>query len=249
MKICYAYRGDNSAEEYTAHIERALRTWSHIKKYYAGGVERAFPNAGKADLVQFAILTHDLGKLASHYQQGRPGSYRHEVVSAYFAYRYGPGALTEEERAALAAAVMLHHEPIILSAYVTRLGESYLPIYVVRKALEEADLTYGCGDDVIQYYAAKDKRLAEALERWRDRGLDRSEVLAAVKKIVVATSVGEPTRLHVMRTKTAAILHPLVVSDSVAAHIWRQPGRGTAVSRQALTGAEPIDEAALKTEP
>ncbi|MEM1890487.1 MAG: CRISPR-associated endonuclease Cas3'' [Pyrobaculum sp.] len=239
MTKCLAYRSNDGEEEFVKHVVRVLEVWKELKKYYQGGLSRAFPSVKDFDLMRYAILTHDLGKLAAHYQNNKPGDYRHEVVSAYFAY-HGAAELEEEVRLTLAAAVMLHHEPIILSTYVSRLGERYLPIYVVRRALERVDLSYGCGDDVINFIKSENQSVGALLEKWRSQSLDPKEVLEVVKKIVAQFTVGSIRNLHVKRARVAAILHPLVVADSVAAHIGRG-GDGTRVSKRALEGAEMLD--------
>ncbi|MFN3805466.1 MAG: hypothetical protein ACK4SY_10450 [Pyrobaculum sp.] len=234
---CYAYEG----EEFLWHVRRALAVWQEVRRYYERSVRRALGDVG-VDLVEYAIASHDLGKLADSYQKGDRFRYRPEVVSAYLAYR-GLEGLGEGVRLAVAAAVLLHHEPIILSTYVAKPGERYLPVYVLRKVLEKVDLAFTCDVD-LQFFQRYGK-LHEVLNGWRAGGIKPADVLEVLKKVLVYVSVGEPSRTHVARAKIAALLHPLVVSDSIAAHLCRGGG-GTVVSNAALNGAELVNEGDMR---
>ncbi len=251
---CHAWKGGQCVEEYGRHIKRALTVWEKLRPIYFPAVRRAI--GVDLDVVEYAIVVHDLGKLAKAYQVGRRGEYRHEVVSAYFAYKGLEPVVGGEIAAVVAAAVLLHHEPILTSAYISGLGERYLPIYAVRKMLEEHDLSPACdplaeaGDAVNKY-----PELKKELERWGNGGLTPRDMLEVVKEIVVQTAVGDSARLHAMRAKAAAVLYPLVVSDSVAAHVGRslcgcdeRDKKGTKIVDLALKGAEPLDVEALRRE-
>lgn len=248
---CRAWGEGQCAEEYRRHVERALAVWEKLRPRYLPAVKRAI--GVDIDVVDYAIAVHDLGKLAKAYQVGGRREYRHEVVSAYFAYKGLKGAAGSEVAAVVAAAVLLHHEPILTSAHISGLGEHYLPIYAVRKMLESHDLTPACDPLVEAGKAAGYPPLREELERWRRGEITAMQILDTIKKVIVLTSVGDPAQLHEVRAKTAAVLYPLVVSDSVAAHVGRAlctgcNGEGTKVVELALNGAEPLDVEELRRE-
>lgn len=248
---CLAWSEGRCAEEYGRHIERALAVWSKLRPKYLPAIKRAV-GVG-VDVVEYAIIVHDLGKLATAYQKGRRWEYRHEVVSAYFAYKGLEPVVGSDAAAAVAAAVLLHHEPLLTSAYISGLGERYLPIYAVRKMLEEHDISPACNPLTEAGRAVSYPELREELERWGRGEVAAREVLDVVKRVIVLTAVGDSARLHAMRAKTAAVLYPLVVSDSVAAHVGRAlcggcGGEGTKVVELALKGAEPLDEEELRRE-
>ncbi|WP_258870679.1 hypothetical protein [Pyrobaculum aerophilum] len=107
--ICCAYWDDrgNCAEPYDDHIAKALENWKIMKPYYSWVIKQF-----GFDAVEIAIKFHDLGKLARAYvDRSQRRLYRHELLSAYLALK----ALEDEARYYVAAAVALHHEPIIMA--------------------------------------------------------------------------------------------------------------------------------------
>lgn len=249
---CLAWKGDQCAEDYRRHVDRALTVWDKLRSRYLPAVKRAV--GVDIDVVEYAIAVHDLGKLAKAYQTGRRRDYRHEVVSAYFAYKGLEQAVGRDVAAVVAAAVLLHHEPLLTSAYISGLGERYLPIYAVRKMLEGHDLSPAC-DPLAEVGRTAEKypELRGELERWGRGGIATQDILDVIKRVIVLTAVGDSARLHAMRAKTAAVLYPLVVSDSLAAYVGRSlcgscGERGTKVVDLALGGAEPVREEELMRE-
>lgn len=251
MSKCLAYSKEGCSESFVEHVERVVAVWDMLRPYYLLPVQRALGVGG--DPVLYAAVAHDFGKLALAYQAGKRHLYRHELLSAYFAYKCFEGP--EEAKVAVSAAVWLHHEPIITSAYITQLGESYMPLYVVKRTLEflQEELVVGCDYQEVSSYVRKwNSCLAESLEQWAERGLDVAEVMRILKRVLVKATVGGIERAHVMRAKIAAVLYPLIVADGVAAYVGRavcgrcgEEQRGTKVIRAALCGAEPLDKAAL----
>ena len=249
---CHAWSEGRCTEEYVRHVERALAVWGKLRPRYLPAVKRAV--GVDIDVVEYAIIAHDLGKLAKAYQEGRRSEYRHEVVSAYFAYKGLEPVAEHDAAAVVAAAVLLHHEPLLTSAYISGLGEHYLPIYAVRKMLEKHAISPAC-DPLGEAGKTVDKypELMRELERWGRGEVTAKEVLDVIKRVIALTAVGDSVRLHTMRAKTAAVLYPLVVSDSVAAHVGRAlcskcGGEGTKVVDLALKGAEPLDMEELRRE-
>jgi CRISPR-associated endonuclease Cas3-HD len=211
-------------ETYEEHVERVLEKWKAMRPYYRKWVEGKFG----IDAVELAIKFHDLGKLAGAYgDRSQRRLYRHEVLGAYFAYRLLEGDL----RYYVAAAVALHHEPIIMGAYVGELGESRLNISTLWAMLRDVDLSLSCD------YVPADSYLKKAIDLWR-RGVDVSDVTAAFRDVLAFLSAGTAVERRRKRLLVAGILHPLVVADSTAAMEGRR-GRGTKIARAAKSGAEP----------
>ncbi len=236
---CTAYEGGTCQETFVRHVKRVLAVWEELKPYYLKGVQRIL--GVELDPVEYAIVAHDLGKLAVQYQKGERRRYRHEVVSSYLAYvGLSEDEVDEGARIAISAAVLLHHEPIITSAYITGIGERYLPVYKLRKELENSDVGFACSGDA-ELFALLDKwgGLRDAVGKWKRDGLDVRDVLATVKRIIVMTSMGSPEWNHQARAKVGAVLYPLVVADGIAADIGRNrcekcgEGGGTRVVRAA----------------
>ncbi len=262
---CAYYEGDECVESFIAHIDSSLKVWRHLKPYYIGSVTRA---AGYLDLdpVEFALVVHDFGKLAREYRVNRRG-YRHELISSYVAYEVlrdlaGRLDLGDDVLLSISLAVLLHHESIIMSAYVSSFGERYLTVSNIRRVVEKADLGLGCDvSSLIDYLGRLSSYSRSAgiyidyvvdfLSRWGTSPLPAERVVDGLRYLILRSSVGDPDSLHVIRAKAAAVLHPLVVSDSIAAYVSRSLCRdrdpdslrdeGTWVVRRVLSGAEPID--------
>jgi len=240
---CLAFSREGCGESLAVHVRRVLAVWDMLRPLYARTARRAVDAVG-FDPVEYAIVAHDLGKLAGAYQRGQRGAYRHEVVSAYLAYK-GLGGVDEDARVAVAAAVLLHHEPIIMSAYVAEVGEDYLPVYVLRRELERSNLKVECDWGELRPLLEGYPGLYKAVEQWAAGGLEVGDVLGVLKRVLVLTSIGDVERAHIMRARVGAVLYPLVVADSVAAHIGREVcercgGEGTRIAEWALGGAEPL---------
>lgn len=223
--ICCAYWNEEGkcVEGYDEHVSRVLNKWEALKPFYIKWVYRNFG----VDAVELAIKFHDLGKLARAYvEKAQRRYYRHELLGAYFAFK----ALEGDVRYYVAAAVALHHEPIIMGSYVGGLGETRLNISTLWAMLQEADLSLACS------YDPKDAVVRKALEEWRRVSL--RDVVAAFKELLAFFSAGIAAERRRKRLLVAGILHPLVVADSIAAMEGRG-GRGTKIARAALEGAEP----------
>lgn len=192
--------------------------------------------------------------------------FRHEIIGSYVVYKVLESlGFDEDARATVSLAVLLHREPIIFSAYVSGLGERYLTVSIVKKVIGESDLTIYCGshlgsalgklvdsvaglsDDQRGGVARVGREILLSLNTRKD------DILKVVKSIVVKSSIGDSIELHKTRAKVAGLLHPLVVSDSVAAYIGRSlclhggaPDEGTWVVKRALAQAELLDEEMLR---
>nr|WP_287069199.1 CRISPR-associated endonuclease Cas3'' [Pyrobaculum sp.] len=223
--ICCAYwdKGGECQEPYDEHIERVMRKWEVMRSYYRWVIKQF-----GFDVVEIAIKFHDLGKLARAYvDKNQRRFYRHEILGAYFALK----TLEGEARYYIAAAVALHHEPIIVGAYIGQLGETRLNISALWAMLREADLGLACD------YSPKDAFVEKALELWKG-GISASDVVDGFRELLAFISAGTSAERRRKRLLVAGILHPLVVADSTAA-VEGRGGEGTRIARAALAGAEP----------
>lgn len=249
---CCAYFKENVCiESYTTHIKRSLALWSYLKRYYIKSIKRLLWI--EVDPVEIALLFHDVGKLVEAYRKNRE-RFRHEIIGSYVVYKVLENlGFDERTRAVVSLAVLLHHEPLIFSAYISRLGERYITISVIRKVIDESDLTIYCSShlsnmlkELVNYVTGLDDVLKEKIV---NVGIDvlsnlntrKNDIFKVIKTIIVKASIGDSIELHKTRAKVAGLLHPLVVSDSVAAHIGRslclqgkESSEGTWVVRRAL---------------
>ncbi len=258
---CLSYSCDNTFKEtYVQHIKTALLVWEKIKPYYQRTIRRVFGNTS-FDAVALAIALHDLGKLTTAYNVSKR-AFRHELFSAYAAY-----AILKEVNDGkdgyiaylVATSVMLHHEPGIMKIYIGEYGEKYLTISNLKRIIFNYDLSPSCNikiildtltNDLLLKNGYMDMEIKEALEHFRDKwinGINKNDVYEALKEIIAwVTVMGDPDELLIRRAKIASLLHPLVVSDSIAANIVRRnkcgdynkKDEGTYITRRALAGAE-----------
>ncbi len=164
---------------------------------------------------------------------------------------------------------MLHHEPIIMKAYVGEYGEKYLTISNLKRVIEKLTENSGSSNlfrpncdvkttmehvtNLLIRSGYADHSIKEAVMRFIDnwiKGVNGEELFKTLKEIIAWSSVmGDPDTLLIRRAKVALLLHPLVVSDSLAANIIRGKGcgryevdEGTFITRRALDGAEFITD-------
>jgi len=240
---CYsAYEHGRGIEEYCKHIEMALEEWCKLRPYYRGWVKRML---GNEDAVELAILFHDIGKLGWSYicanKQDEPrcrqqGAYiRHELLGAYWAYRMLPRPLSYY----VAAAVALHHEPMLLGTYADAVGESQIHISTLYAALRAADLSLGCRPTCSPRCASEGNiRLVEnALDMWERGEISVDAVVDAFRDMLIFLAAGPASEVRRRRAVVGGLLHLLVVADSRAAK-WGRGGKGTVIARQSYE-AEP----------
>ncbi len=238
---CYsAYKYGVGIEEYCRHVELTLEEWCRLRPYYWGWVRRMFDGR---DAVELAILFHDIGKLGRFYigamtdKRQMRGSYvRHELISAYWAYRL----LGVPLRYYVAAAVALHHEPMLLGTYADAVGERQIHISTLYAALREADLGLGCRPScgAVPCVSEKYVELVErGLDMWEGGVVSADDVLEAFRDLMVFLTAGPSAEVRRKRAVVGGLLHLLVVSDSRAAMRGRGEG-GTVIARQSCM-AEP----------
>jgi CRISPR/Cas system-associated endonuclease Cas3-HD len=263
-------------EPYEAHIKASLIAWSLLKPFYYGAINRIL---GKLpfDPVAIALTLHDLGKLTKSYETNKR-EYRHELFSAYASYKMLENMvkngvpIPNDAIQLISLTVMLHHEPIIMGMYVGRYGEEYLTISNLRRVIElnVGNLSPNCDvenamNNLINYlvtegFMSKDLgnsfRIAvnDFIKKWRS-SLNSEEIFETLKRVVAYSTVGAPNKLLTIRSKAAALLHLVVVSDSIAANIVRselecsdERDGGTWIVRRIRSGAEPVSYEKIKEE-
>jgi CRISPR-associated endonuclease Cas3-HD len=226
---CYSAFDKSGAgiEDYCQHINLALEEWRRLKPYYRGWVSRMFNGV---DAIELAILFHDLGKLGRAYINAcrnrklpkylRRASRRHELISAYWAYRVLPTPLNYY----VATAVALHHEPILLGAYAGALGERRIQVSTIYAMLKAIELGLGCMPECI------DPRVKQALDLWERREISPDLATDAFRDIATFLSAGSSSEVRRKRALVGGLLHLLVIADSRAAMKGRG-GSGTKLAR------------------
>jgi CRISPR-associated endonuclease Cas3-HD len=234
---CYSAfdKSGRGIEDYCWHINLALEEWRKLKPYYWGWVSRMFDGV---DAVEIAILFHDLGKLGKAYIGAykdrklplhlRRASRRHELISAYWAYKVLPQPLNYY----VAAAVALHHEPILLGAYAGALGERRIQISTIYAMLRAVELGLGCRPECV------DPRVKQALDLWERGEISPDLVADALRDVVAFLSAGPSSEVRRKRALVGGLLHLLVIADSRAAMKGRGGG-GTKLARLSYQ-AEPV---------
>lgn len=257
MNCCAFYCEDECAETYLEHVKKAINVWRSLRKYYSGVVKRVL-GTHDFDPIAIALITHDLGKLLEIYKYRKHRFiYRHEIVGAYILYKMLVDT-NPELATILSLAVMLHHESGIIG-YIGELGERYLAVTTLRSFLERYSehliVDRNCDIDKLVQDLAGFEEIAMIRDKiYSIKNLLSSlgsesgirDFLSIVKRLITASSVGSLHSLHMLRGRVAAVLHLLVVSDSVAAHIGRS-GRcekdrdeATWIVRRVAESSEPV---------
>jgi len=268
--MCISFSKENcrKSEPYEVHIKASLIAWSLLKPFYYGAINRIL---GKLpfDPVSIALTLHDLGKLTKSYEMNRR-EYRHELFSAYATYEILENMskngvpIPNDAVRLISLVVMLHHEPIIMGMYVGRYGEEYLTISNLKRVIELniSNLSPNCDvenamNNLVNYlvtegFMSKDLgnsfRIAvnDFIKKWRS-SLNSEEIFETLKRVIAYSTVGVPNKLLTIRAKAAALLHLVVVSDSIAANVVRselecgdERDGGTWIVRRIRSGAEPV---------
>jgi len=276
MCISFSRRKCRKPEPYEVHIKASLIAWSVLKPFYYGTINRIL---GKLpfDPVAIALTLHDLGKLTKSYEMNRR-EYRHELFSAYATYEMLENMskngvpIPNDAMRLISLAVMLHHEPAIMGMYVGRYGEEYLTISNLRRVIElnVGNLSPNCNvegtmNNLVDYlvtegFISKDlgnnfrTAVNNFIKKWRS-SLNSEEIFEVLKRVIAYSTVGAPNKLLTIRARAAALLHLVVISDSVAANVVRselgcgdEDNEGTGIVKRIRNGAEPVGYEKIREE-
>ncbi|MEM4863335.1 MAG: hypothetical protein QW706_09205 [Candidatus Nezhaarchaeales archaeon] len=242
---CAYYENDSCKETLCEHTLRILNVWDKcVARYYLRALTRVLGKKAGL-LMDIALLMHDTGKLIYVYTEPRYRKfYRHEIVSAYYTYKMlrSLNITNNEYEYIIPLAVLLHHEPGILGKYAGETGERYVTFSTVKAMLEDIPsnklkpirgstfehlICNRIGQHSINVNTCM-SGLNQVLS-----SINHADVESTVKNLLAKVLHGDISRRSVMRAKVAAVLHPLVLSDSLAAYLGRKDS-GTWVVRRAL---------------
>jgi CRISPR/Cas system-associated endonuclease Cas3-HD len=204
--------------------------------------------------------------------------YRHELFSAYATYEILENMskngvpIPNDAVRLISLAVMLHHEPIIMGMYVGRYGEEYLTISNLKRVIElnMGNLSPNCDvenamNNLVDYlitegFMSKDlgnnfrTAVNNFIKKWRS-SLNSEEIFEVLKRVIAYSTVGAPNKLLTIRARAAALLHLVVISDSVAANVIRnelgcddEDDEGTWIVKRIRNGAEPVSYEKIREE-
>jgi CRISPR/Cas system-associated endonuclease Cas3-HD len=257
MSCCAFYCEEKCVETYIDHIKNVLKAWSSVKSYYKKPLNRVI-GAYNFDPIAIALTLHDIGKILKIYKIPRYRyMYRHEIIGAYVVYKILHD-ISNDLAITLSLAVMLHHEPAIIGAYMGELGERYLTLTTLRSILENySDMLVideeTCNIDTLVQELALLKEVAEMRDKifvvkktLYNLNSNILDIIETMRELILASSVGSPFKLNVLRNKVATLLHMLAISDSIGAYIGRRSkckkdnDEGTWIIERIREGAEPI---------
>lgn len=142
---CPSYYVFGEAQEcFLKHTGKLLEGWDLIRGKYLPSLSRLATVAGvSADeavsrtdqAIKLALAFHDLGKLTEPYASGDRAQFRHELVGGWLLWsRLGHLTGWRPLVKAVAQAVLLHHEPILM-AQIAHAGERGLTLTDVWRRL------------------------------------------------------------------------------------------------------------------
>jgi len=227
--ICSYPRSLGGTNEcYIRHVVLCWEEWEKLKHRYSPSIQRVLETAGNIPLKQrqvericgLPILHHDIGKLSEEYQ--KETFYRHEMLSAYFVYRYGMTSCREmglsdyecEFLASMsAAAIYLHHEALQVSH---RHFEMRAPTYsYLLSLLSDKKFSMLAGWNNITSKLenqALGTRYSYSAFKEQIGGSDVARTLGTV----ITYIDGSPKALAI-RIAVASVLQPLTICDNIAA--------------------------------
>jgi hypothetical protein len=151
-----------------------------------------------------------------------------------------------------------------MGMYVGRYGEEYLTISNLKRVIElnMGNLSPNCDienamKNLVDYlitegFMSKDlgnnfrTAVNNFIKKWRS-SLNSEEIFEVLKRVIAYSTVGAPNKLLTIRARAAALLHLVVISDSVAANVIRnelgcddEDDEGTWIVKRIRNGAEPV---------
>lgn len=228
--IIYSYHQSRggSNECYIQHVILSWREWEKLKHRYLPSLQRVLETTANIPLRQkqvericgLLILHHDIGKLSEEYQKGT--FYRHEMLSAYFIYRYGMTSCREMDlsnyeceflASVSAAAIYLHHEALQVGHRHFEMRAptySYLLSFLSDRKFSMLKEWYNITSKL------EDKSFGTHYEYPSfKKQISGSKVARALGTIITYVD-GSPKALA-MRMAVALVLQPLIICDNLAA--------------------------------
>ncbi|MEM0318320.1 CRISPR-associated endonuclease Cas3'' [Thermofilum sp.] len=242
---CAYYENDSCKETLCEHTQRILNVWDKcVARYYLRALIRVLGDYARL-LMDIALLMHDTGKLVNAYAEPRYRRfYRHEIVSAYYTYEMLRclNIPSNEHEYIIPLTVLLHHEPGILGKYAGEIGERYVTFSTIKAMLENipSDKLKPTRDSTFEHLICD--RLSKHNINFNNCMSCLDQILSdknhngiesVVKNLLAKALHSDVSRRSIIRTRVAAVLHPLVLSDSLAAYLGRKDS-GTWVVRRAL---------------
>jgi len=237
-----SWRKNSREELYEKHVNDMLDLWrGRFRNTYLPTLSRMLQLDRDYidDLVEVAIILHDVGKLYVGYQRALRGEradisraeYRHEIVSASLTPFVLPAG---EERYVSGGAILLHHEPILMGQ-VSRYAEPYLTITDIERRLRKA-----CGEWV-EFEPEGIEWTCRILQNYPfscylPERMNVDDILERIKDLMLMLCVkGSPDRRATMRLKVSSMGALLSIIDSKVANENRGPSDdgGTFITRRA----------------
>jgi len=227
--MIYAYRGESATEvqSYEGHIENMIKCWEKIRRKYQKTLERILKlNVEKINfLVKAMIILHDSGKCTVFYQDAinrneAIGRYRHEIVSAYLAYKLLKNVVEEPHLSVLSAAILLHHEPILMGC-VSIQREKGITLTDIRGRIEYPRTDYGAREKTKMLHPDFGELFTYLFDKYLNVKLspdvdeiNPGDLVETLGRVIALTSLcGDDSWRQEMRGIVALLLYILVVCD------------------------------------
>lgn len=253
--VSYHAQALNLLECYVGHVICCWNEWNNIKQKWLKSIKRTLWSVTDiqltdeeiSDLVSLVILHHDIGKLTLEYQNKE--FFRHEVVSSYFLYRLITMYIERNNKLTLnidsdllsamfTAAVYLHHEGLQISHEHLEMREptySYLLSWLSSKSFHMTPYWNEITNLINRRYLSLSTPIPQ---KFNDLAVE-GPVIAKTLGTLMTIIDGSVDPLAV-RMAVAAILHPLTISDNLAAN-----KRGGALSPISKVLKENLDKGAI----
>ena len=234
--LAWKSREDHSKHQtYEKHIVSMIECWDkYLRRKYAKSLARVLEVKSSLldDIVKFTLIMHDSGKCTLFYQQNltNPKRYRHEIVSAYLAYRLSEGVFEERIRYVLSGSIFLHHEPILMGS-ISFQRERGVTLTDIRGRLEYPDpdkfekvesakMLHRSFKSLLNGLLSQHLNSSDVVNEILDNlyaieeELNVDDMVNTIGKIVAVLALaGDDTWRHTMRIQVSALQYILVVCD------------------------------------
>ena len=210
---CNAFRGQTLEE----HVDEMLSTWEKVRDKYIPSIIRAMKAVGielskeEADrFMKILIILHDIGKCSKVYQRhlesGEPlRGFRHELVSAYYAYEVLREISGEDMAFIGSLVVMMHHEPILMGQIRSLQRDELSPEVVLDKLRDFSGVVEGT-EEFLRTMMEKHLGVTPLVQT--PSGEDMMKMVTSLS--VLARHRSDSNRLRLV---VGALLIPLVLCD------------------------------------